>query len=406
MVIRPNHYARHVPTKPTPRSTASAAIRKSVGTMSRSALKQMDQQMDWFRSLSAQERSWIGMVVQAGIRAFADWYDEHGTERSLKEDAETALAADVFGAAPRAFAGVISLEQTVDLSRITIDVVEDHLPKILPRDQLPEVHNAILRFGREYAFATAQVYARAAEVRGAWDARLEALVVDGVLREAADEAVLSQAGALGWSERGRVVVVFGRAPIDRTFAQLFDDVRRVARASKMDALCGSRGDRVVVVLGGVDDPRTATEKIIVHLGPGPVVYGPLTPDLGHAHLSAQAAAAGYAATAAWPDAPRPVSSDDLLPERALGGDEGARQQLVDEIYLPLHEAKGTLIETLDAYFAHGGSVEATGRSLFVHPNTVRYRLRQTAELTGMTPNDARHAYAIRLAITLGRLSHM
>jgi hypothetical protein len=394
-----------VPTKPPPRSAASAAIRRSVGTISRAAITRMDQEMEWFRALTAQERSWIGMVVQAGIRAFADWYDEHGTERTLKEDAEHALAADIFGAAPRAFAGVISLEQTVDLSRLTIDVVEDHLPRLLPKEQVAEVHNAILRFGREYAFATAQVYARAAEVRGAWDARLEALVVDGVLREQADEAVLSQAGALGWSERGRVVVVFGRAPIDKTLAQLFDDVRRVARAAKMDALCGSRGDRVVIVLGGVDDPLSATEKIVDHLGPGPVVFGPLTPDLGHAHVSAQAAAAGYAATVAWPHAPRPVSSDDLLPERALGGDEGARQQLVDEVYRPLHEAKGTLIETLDAYFGHGGSIEATARSLFVHPNTVRYRLRQTAELTGMTPNDARHAYAIRLAITLGRLSH-
>ena len=51
------------------------------------------------------------------------------------------------------------------------------------------MHAAVLRYAREVAFATAEVYARAAEVRGAWDARLEALVVDSVLRAETDEAV-------------------------------------------------------------------------------------------------------------------------------------------------------------------------------------------------------------------------
>ena len=60
------------------------------------------------------------------------------------------------------------------------------------------------RYAREVAFATAEVYARAAEARGAWDARLEALVVDSVLRAEADEAVASRASALGWAHRGGV----------------------------------------------------------------------------------------------------------------------------------------------------------------------------------------------------------
>ena len=46
----------------------------------------------------------------------------------------------------------------------------------------------MLRYSREIAFAAAEVYARAAEARGAWDARLEALVVDALLRGEADDA--------------------------------------------------------------------------------------------------------------------------------------------------------------------------------------------------------------------------
>ena len=50
----------------------------------------------------------------------------------------------------------------------------------------------------------------------------------------------------------------------------------------------------------------------------------------------------------------------------------------------------------------GGSVEATARALFVHPNTVRYRLKRIAEVTGYSPSAPREAYVLRLAITLGR----
>ena len=48
--------------------------------------------------------------------------------------------------------------------------------------------------------------------------------------------------------------------------------------------------------------------------------------------------------------------------------------------------------------------EGTARAMFVHPNTVRYRLRRAAEVTGLTPSDPRHAYTYRVALTLGRLT--
>ena len=57
-----------------------------------------------------------------------------------------------------------------------------------------------------------------------------------------------------------------------------------------------------------------------------------------------------------------------------------------------------------SFLETGGSLEATARSLYVHANTVRYRLRRAAEVTGLTPNDPRHAYTYRVALTLGRLT--
>ena len=161
---------------------------------------------------------------------------------------------------------------------------------------------------------------------------------------------------------------------------------------------------MVVVLGGVDNPDKAGAAVVRALRRGPVVIGPVVPDLMHASISARAATAGLRAAPGWPEAPRPVTSDDLLPERALSGDGHARRQLVQEVYRPLAEAGTAILETVSEFFEHGGSIEGTARAMFVHANTVRYRLRRAAEITGLTPSDPRHAYTYRVALTLGRLT--
>jgi hypothetical protein len=360
----------------------------------------METEMPWFPELSAEDRSWVGLIVQAGIRGFVDWYRHEG-DHPL---GGTALAASVFGAAPRALAGIINLQQTVDLVRLSIEVVESNIDTIMDPADAPEVHAAVLRYAREVAFATAEVYARAAEVRGAWDARLEALVVDAVLRSEADEALLSRASALGWSSRGDVTVVLGTVPARRTETDLFEEVRRSARSAGMDALCAVQGERLVVLLGGVSDSREGAEAVVELFGEGPVVVGPVADDLTRAYASARAALSAHRSATGWPQAPRPVRSSELLPERALAGDGHARRHLIEEIYLPLAAAKGTLIETLTAYFHHGSSMEATARALFVHPNTVRYRLRQVAELSGCLPSQPRDAFTLQIALVLGRQS--
>jgi sugar diacid utilization regulator len=384
------------------RERAAEALRRSTGALSSAAMSRMLTDMPWFADLSAESRSWVGQILQAGIQGFVDWFRDG--EDAFPGD----TAAAVFGAAPRSMTGVITLGQTVDLVRLGIDVVEAHVDDMVDPQDAPAVHAAVLRYAREVAFATAEVYARAAEVRGAWDARLEALVVDSVLRAEADEAVASRASALGWADREGVTVVLGAAPTPRG-DDLFDQVRRVARAAGLDALCAIQGDRLVVILGGLGDARTDTDKaaaaVVRFFGDGPVVSGPRAEDLASAHVSARSALSGVRAATGWPGAPRPVASDDLLPERVLAGDGHARRHLVEAVYAPLGRAKETLADTLTAYFQHGQSLEATARALFVHPNTVRYRLRQVADLTGLSATDPREALTLQLALVLGRQAH-
>jgi DNA-binding PucR family transcriptional regulator len=169
-----------------------------------------------------------------------------------------------------------------------------------------------------------------------------------------------------------------------------------------------QSDRMVVVLGGppLDTPGHAVDlvgRLASNFGPGPVVVGPAVDHLMEAAASAREALSGFRAAAGWPERPRPVAAQDLLPERALSGDGHARRALARDLYDPLLAAGGGLLETLVTFLDQGLSVEAAARALYVHANTVRYRLRRIHEVTGYSPSDPRDAYALRLALTLGRL---
>ncbi|MGF7234860.1 MAG: PucR family transcriptional regulator, partial [Frankia sp.] len=94
----------------------------------------------------------------------------------------------------------------------------------------------------------------------------------------------------------------------------------------------------------------------------------------------------------------------LLPERALAGDEEARETLVDTVYQPLAEAGTPLLDTVGAYLDLGASLEATARALYLHPNTVRYRLRKVADVCSLDPTNHRDGFLLHVALILGRLA--
>jgi DNA-binding PucR family transcriptional regulator len=369
-------------------------IERSMGTLGTAAIAAMDERLPWFRKMTAENRSWLGLVAQAGIASFVDWIKHPERMRPA--------ATEVFGTAPRELARAVSLQHAVEMVRVIIDVVEGRVDDLAAPGAEAELREAVLVYAREIAFSAAQVYARTAEARGAWDARLEALVVDSLVRGEGQESLNSWASALNWSS-SPVTVIVGTTEGDDA-EPVIDELRAAARRARLDLLAGVQGSRLIVVLGGTDDPMAAAEKLAGLFGPGPLVVGPTVRDLRAAHPSARAALAGLRAVPAWPDAPRPVSSDELLPERALDGDPDAVAVLVTHAYQPLLAGGAALLDTLTAYLEQGSSLEATARMLFVHPNTVRYRLRRVTELTSYTPSDGRDGFTLWSAIILGRLA--
>ena len=369
-------------------------LRSGSGLLTTAALRRLDEQLSWYRELQAEDRSWVGLVAQAGINSFIAWMEN-------PENAPHG-AHEVFATAPPELTRSISLQHALQLVRVVVDVVESHSDALAAPGSERELREAVLRYSREVAFSAAEVYARAAEVRGAWDARLEALVVDALVRGGADSSLRSRFAALGWSGHGTTLVMVGTSspPLDEVRAA---DLRRATRRAADDALVGIQGERLIVVLGGEGDLRAAAMSLVPRFGPDPVVIGPTVAGLEEATMSAQAALAGLAAATAWPSAPRPVLADDLLPERVLAGDDSARRTLIEHAYRPLRDAGGALLETLWGYLEHGRSLEAAARVLYVHPNTVRYRLRKIAELTGWDPLDPREGFVLHTALATGRL---
>jgi hypothetical protein len=380
------------------REQTLAWLRTLSGELSTATLKRLDDTLPWYRDMPPGRRSAVGLVAQAGITSFISWFEDPSSTPWI--------AADVFGAAPRELLRSVSLQQTLQLIRVTVEVVENRV-----KDADESLREAILLYSREIAFAAADVYARAAEARGLWDARLEALVVDSILTGEYDSELPSRIAALGWNGHGAVSVLVGTAPriLD------VDMLRRTARHHDADVLIGVQGSRLVVVVGRVDpsdesDTRVPLSflELAVQLepgfGPGHLVLGHEVPSLVDAARSAKAALAGFAVAKAWRNAPRPTLADDLLPERALAGDPLARATLINRIYKPLQNHSTELLTTLWCYLDNGRSLEATARELFVHPNTVRYRLKRISEVIGWDATGAREALILQSALIIGSIA--
>jgi DNA-binding PucR family transcriptional regulator len=393
------------PHRPQVNAETVRRIERASGALGTAAIAALDRRLPWFRNMSAENRSWLGLVAQAGIAAFVDWIRHPERNRPA--------VTEVFGTAPRELARAVSLQHAVEMVRVIIEAVEAQVDELAAPGNEAELREAVLTYAREIAFSAAQVYARTAEARGAWDARLEALVVDSLVRGESEDSLHSWASALNWSSSPVTVIVgtIGDEDGDGEHKGApsgaeppIEELRTQARRARLDLLAGVQGNQLILVVGGTDDPIAAAERFAGRFGPGPVIAGPMVRDLRSASVSARAALAAMRASPAWPDAPRPAGADDLLPERALDGDPDARAALIADVYEPLLSGGHALLDTLTTYLEQGSSLEATARLLFVHPNTVRYRLRRVAELTDYTPSAGRDGFTLWVAIALGRLA--
>ena len=372
-----------------------ARIERAMGALGTAAIAAMDERLPWFRKMSAENRSWLGLVAQAGIAAFADWIRHPERTRPA--------ATEVFGTAPRELARAVSLQHAVEMVRVIIDVVEDQVDTLAAPGSEAELHEAVLIYAREIAFSAAQVYARTAEARGAWDARLEALVVDSLVRGEGAESLNSWASALNWSSSPVTVIV---GTVDGDDAEpVIDELRAAARRARFDLIAGRAGraadrgarrhqrpdggrrEAVRPVRGGAAGGRADGPGAAVGVAPR---RGPRWPRCGRRRPGRRRRARS-ARTSCCPSARSTATRTRC----------GSWSRRCTSRCWPGGSA---LLDTLTAYLEQGSSLEASARMLFVHPNTVRYRLKRVTELTGYTVSEGRDGFTVWTAIILGRLA--
>ena len=371
-----------------------AWLQSIAGELATATLSRLDETLPWYRSMPPARRAAIGSVAQNGITSFIQWYQDPSSQPWV--------AADVFGNAPRELLRSISLQETLQLIRVVVEMVEARVVA-----EHPDLTESVLRYSRDIAFNAADVYAKAAEARGLWDARLEALVVDSIISGETSQEISSRVAALGWRSDGQVAVLLGIANPNPDP----DSMRKIARKAGSDLLLGIQGRRQVVVIGlmaAIDKPDAAIQAIASQLeiffGPGPLILGKTVATVSDATRSAKSALAAHSVALSVGSDSRPLAADELLPERALAGDALARQTLIETYYLPLAKTSPELLGTLRAYLDCGRSLELTAKTLFVHANTVRYRLKRIYEEISADPTDARTAFVLQVALLLGAIN--
>ena len=373
-------------------------LRQYSGRLATQAVHAMSERLPFFGDLEASQRASVQLVVQAAVVNFVEWM--------RNPSSDVGYTAQAFELVPQELTRRIALAQTVDMVRVTMEFFEEVVPLLARNEeQLTALTVGILRYSRDLAFAAASVYADAAEARGSWDSRMESSVVDAVVRGDTGPELLSRAAALNWDTTAPATVLVGTPPPGRE-ELASDDLRNIALRHGRPALADVHGTWLIAIVSGQLSP---TDKffndLLTAFSTGPVVIGPTAPMLTAAYHSASEAISGMNAVGGWTGAPRPVLARELLPERALLGDASAIAALHTEIMRPLADAGPTLTETLDAYLDSGGAIEACARKLFVHPNTVRYRLKRITDFTGRDPTLPRDAYVLRVAATVGRLEY-
>ncbi|MFD0682022.1 MULTISPECIES: CdaR family transcriptional regulator [unclassified Paenibacillus] len=79
----------------------------------------------------------------------------------------------------------------------------------------------------------------------------------------------------------------------------------------------------------------------------------------------------------------------------MQSDAGSKHRFVERL---LGELPEPLIETLDVFFNCSMSIQEAAQSLYVHRNTMIYRLKRIKELTGCDPQVFKDAAALQMAI--------
>jgi GAF domain-containing protein len=193
-----------------------------------------------------------------------------------------------------------------------------------------------------------------------------------------------------------VVVIGWRDADDKGRVDALERFRTGMMRALPGVLIDQRDEEAVALVPALGADETETLKRLEKaLGEGenrlPLVVGVSSPCLGAAALAIGLQEARQAALAApvIVDAPAIVPYDGLGPYKYLlrvpldGGVRDRQRDALKKLGEYDRQRQAQLTRTLEEFLRQRGNISATAQALYVHPNTLRQRLRRIEELTGI-----------------------
>ncbi len=361
-------------------------------------------------------------AVSAEVPAYRDTLDA-GAQATLAQAVETALggflalaAADRDASAPLAPAleGALvlgrveaqqgrSMDALLAAYRVGARVAWRGLATAAAQSGLPAqdvVIFAELVFAYIDALSAASVTGHAEELAIADRARQRALerLAQALVLGAPEEGGHAAAREAGWSPpAGLAAVVLPAARVDSVLARI--DPRTLVPSRDLPDL----PDGAATLLVADPDERLLA-GLARGLGPAAAVLGPVRAwsDVRESYLRAlRGWELGLAVGA---PGGAVLDTEEHLPELLVGADPGVLADLRARALAPLADLRPAvaqrLTETLRAWLLHRGRRDEVAAALFVHPQTVRYRMGQVRARYGDALDDPRVTLELTLALTL------
>ncbi len=242
------------------------------------------------------------------------------------------------------------------------------------------------------------------------DRAIRSAVLDNILslRPGDDHYIVgSRASALGvdLSQAARVIVVHKDAPSDQVKRSIktedwFERLQRHIEETTSTHLLTTRGrDAVALVQGMAQDcvhllEELQTQEPTLIIGVGRQIRH--FARVGESYHDAQLAVQHVRRA---PEGPRLINYDDFDLSSLLLADVGTDRVTpwAHDILKPL-AANATLIETLEAYFAHDFDIMKTAASMHLHHNTLRYRLGRIETALGQSLRNPATVSSLHLAL--------
>ncbi|GAA5020442.1 helix-turn-helix domain-containing protein [Terrabacter aeriphilus] len=269
----------------------------------------------------------------------------------------------------------------------------------MPPDVLLALGESIFAYIDEISAASAQGYAQEQSERAGEQLRLRSELLEMILRgDSSDGGVARLAASVGWTLPEVVVVALVPSP----------HVDGLRAALGPDGLVAERGTDVVVVFPFVN--RAPRHRDLERALRGRrAIVGPARPwqqASESLHLATAADAHGLGPS---PDDPHrdtvPVWVDEHLAELVVRAEPLATADLARTRLAPLDDLRPAvrerLTETLFAWLRHQGQRAPIAEELFVHQQTVGYRVAQLKDLFGDVLDDPQARFELELVLRAG-----